>query len=164
MNRRDLLTAIGSSAAGIAVLGQSALADEPTTTLPDIYRITPNSETKLAAQSTAILVGDSKFNLISLGSCSLTLDDQGHLTALVKAAVTQYAKVDYWISLAVFDDKLGFLGAATHKEAIQYIRRGSIPTMMPELSFDFGISKTYKSVARMAVAISDRDVPKPGQR
>jgi hypothetical protein len=74
----------------------------------------------------------------------------------------QYAKVDYWISLAVFDDKLRFLGAATHKEAIQYVRAGAIPTRLPKLSFDFGISKTYKSVARLAVAISDREVPKPG--
>jgi hypothetical protein len=75
MNRRGLLTAIASSAAGISFFGQSALADEPTPTLPDIYKIAPNSETNLAAQSTAVVDGDSNFNLISLGlaACNLTI-------------------------------------------------------------------------------------------
>ena len=137
------------------------MAAGPTATLSDLYTVTLNDEMQLATQSTAVVDGDSKFTLISLGQCSLTVDDQGHLTATVRAAVRQYAKVDYWISLAVFDKELKFLGAATHKEAIQYIRKGAIPTMLPELKFDFGISKTYVSVARLAVAISDRDVPPP---
>ncbi len=164
MNRRDLLTAIAGSAAGVSVLGKSVLADEPTPALPDIYRITPNGEANLDAQSTEVVDGDSKFNIIRLGICRLKLDDHGHLTASVKAAVTQYAKVDYWISLAVFDEEGRFLGSAAHKEAIEYIRFGAIPTLLPELSFDFGISKAYKSIACLAVAISDRDVPKPGPR
>jgi len=163
MNRRDLLTAIAGSTAGISVLGQSVLAEESAPMLPDTYKVTPNSETEMAAQSTAVVDNDSTFNLIRLGTCSLKLDDQGRLTASLKAAVMQYANVDYWISLAVFDDKLRLLGAATHKEAIQYIiRRSFIQTVFPELKFDFGISKTYKSVARLAVAISDSEVPKPG--
>ncbi len=162
MNRRELIVFSGS-AAGMSVLGRSALSDEATPRLPQVYEITPNKEITLSAYSTPVIDGDFKLSIIHLGTCSLTLDDHGHLKAKVKAGIAQYAKVEYWISLAVFNSKDEFLGAATHKELVQFIRLGRIPTHLPELEFDFGISNSYKSVARLAVAISERDVPKPGQ-
>jgi hypothetical protein len=127
-----------------------------------MFKATPNGELQLATQSTAVIDGDSKFGLVSLGRCKLTLGDDGHLTAIVNAGIKQYTNIDYWISLAVFDDRRSFLGAATHKVAIQYIRLGYMLTMLPELEFDFGISKKFRTVSQIAVAISDRDVPKPG--
>ena len=40
---------------------------------------------------------------------------------------------------------------------------GGLLAMLRELEFDFGISNTYNTVAHLAVAISDRDEPKPNQ-
>ena len=108
MNRRDMI-AFAGSAAGMSVLRQSALADEATPKLPSVYEITPNKEITLSAKSTPVVDGVFKLSLIHLGTCNLTLDDQGHLKAKVKAGVAQYAKVEYWISLAVFNSKDEFL-------------------------------------------------------
>lgn len=163
MNRRHALTAIAGSAATIPLIANRLHADEPSPILPNTFAVSPNQEFRLALRSTPVVLEHTKLSLVSLGTGRLTLDDAGRLKARIRAAITQYAKIDYWISLAVFDKQHTFLGAATHKEAIQYIRLGSMPTTLQELEFDFGISNTYKSVAHLAVAISDRDVPKPNQ-
>lgn len=162
MNRRHLLTLVAGSTFGLSFGNASSSAQEQRSELDGMFKATPNTELQLATASSPVIDGDSRFNLVRLGKCKLTLGDDGHLTALVSAGVAQYTNIDYWISLAVFDERRSFLGAATHKVAIQCIRRGVMPTLLPELEFDFGISNKFRTLTQIAVAISDRDVPRPG--
>jgi hypothetical protein len=101
-------------------------------------------------------------HILGIGTGTFQLDQESRLTGKLNAFVTQYAKVDYWISAAVFDAKGKLLGTAGHKEAVQYIRLGAMPTMQRHITLDFGISKGFKNAAFVVVAISERDVPKPG--
>lgn len=131
--------------------------------MPGMFDVELDKEFSLSMQSSPVVQGGARLSLISLGKCRLTLYADSRLRAKVHAAVVQYSEVDYWISLAVYNEQQELLGAAVHKEAIRYIRLGATPTMLPELEFDFGVSNRFNAVSRIAAAISERDVPEPGQ-
>lgn len=163
MNRRHALTVFGASAAILPLLDRRLRADEPLPHAPTgLIEVSLNREFPLVVQSVPVVHDGNRIVLVTLENCTLSLDTENRLRARVRANVLQYANVDYWISLAVFDKQSAFLGAATHKETIQYIRLGATPMVFRELEFDFGISNNYAGVARMAAAISVRDVAKPG--
>jgi len=151
-----------AGAAGILSVAPRTSHANETAVVPGAIPVELGKEFQLYRQSAPVLASGRELHLISLGKGTLELDPSGRMTAKVKAAVKQYAEVDYWLSLAAFDAEGLLLGAATHKEAIRYIRLGVMPTLLPELEFDFGISKSFTKVAWLSAAISDRDVPMPG--
>lgn len=86
------------------------------------------------------------------------------LTASVKLSVLQYNKMTYRVSCAVFAKDGTLLGAAAHDERVDYIRLGVIPTLLHEVTFDFGASRDFSRAAYALFAISNPKVPPlPGQ-
>ena len=161
MDRRYFLAGTAGTIAALPHCDAPVGAKEIPINADSLIEITLNREFQCDVRSASVTDGASTFHPVVLGTCRLTLSRDDRLEATVKVAITQYAEIDYWISLAVFDDQGTFLGAATHKHAIHNMRRSQIATTFPILRFDFGISRRYQSVARLAAAISDRSVPKP---
>jgi hypothetical protein len=153
---------MAGAASGVVITGGATCAQQPKPPIPGAIRMDLDKEVTIGAQSSPIKVNNNDLHIISVGRGTFRLDKQSRLTATLFAAVTQYARIEYWISVAVFDAAGKLLGTAGHKEAVQYIRLGVIPTMLPNIALDFGISKAFKDAAFVAVAISERDVPKPG--
>jgi hypothetical protein len=159
MNRRQ---AIAGLAGGVLLAPGAAHAEQPKPTIPGAIKFDMGKQIKITAQSSPVKVDKTDVHLISIGTGTFHLDNESRLTATLKAAVTQYAQVEYWISTAVFDAAGKMLGTAAHKELVQYIRLGAIPTIFRDIKLDFGISKAFMDATFLVVAISERDVPKPG--
>ena len=162
MNRRRAIAGLVGAAGGVVVAAGVGRADGPKPPIPGAVPFTPGKEVKIGLSSSPVKVNDTDLHLIFIGSGTFRLDKESRLTAVLKAGVAQYAKVEYQISAAVFDAAGALLGAAGHKEAVEYIREGRWPTVAREIGLDFGVSKAFKDAAFVVVAISDRDVPKPG--
>jgi hypothetical protein len=161
MNRRTAILGL-ASAAGLTAGRGAAQQSPPAQPVPGAIALKLGQPVEIGAQSAPVKVGTEDLHIVSVGRGTFQVDKESRLTAKLKAAVTQYAKTEYWIAAAVFDPKGRLLGAAVHKEEVQYIRIGATPTVFREIDLDFGISKGFGQAAFVAVAISDRDVPKPG--
>jgi hypothetical protein len=161
MNRRRALAGIAGAVGGIA-LANGADAEQPKVAIPGATNFELGKDVRLGATSTPIKANGSELHIVGIGTGSFQLDDDPRLTATLKAAVTQYAKVNYWISTAVFDAAGKLLGTASHKEPDEYERLGATPTVFRNIKLDFGISKAFKKAALVVVAISEPDIPKPG--
>lgn len=163
MQRRNLLAGLAGAVATVPFRASEGRGDdviaEPTPVPAAAIAVAIDQEFPLNFRSAPLVYEGAEHQLIGLGTGVLTLDRENRLRAVVNASIVQLAKVDYWISLAAFDEGMTFLGAATRQEAINYIRLGIVPTLLPKLEFDFGISKAYRSVARLMVAISERELP-----
>lgn len=163
MNRR---CALAQLTAGAVAAAAPARAAEPPPRhdliLPSAIDLVLDKPLTINAASVPVKHGDDELSIIKIGQGTFHLDESSRLTAKLHAAVAQYADVDYWISVAVFDAGAQLLGTARHKQAVGYIRLGAMPTMLPEIALDFGISNAYRRAAQVAVAISERDVPPPG--
>ncbi|MCA9284990.1 MAG: hypothetical protein KDA22_07245, partial [Phycisphaerales bacterium] len=104
MNRRHALTVFGASTAILPLLDRRLHADEPLPHAPTgLIEVSLNREFPLVAQSAPVVHDGNRIVLVTLENCTLSLDTENRLRARVRANVLQYANVDYWISLAVFD-------------------------------------------------------------
>jgi hypothetical protein len=162
MNRRHALAGLAGAAGGALLSGGAARAEQPKAPIPGAIKLSLGDEVTIGAQSSPIKLDKTDLHILSVGKGTFRLDKESRLTAKLKAAVAQYAKIEYWLSAAVFDAAGKLLGTAAHKEAVDYVRLGAMPTMFRDIPLDFGISTTFKNAAFVVVAISDRDVPKPG--
>ena len=77
------------------------------------------------------------------------------LTGLIDADLRFVKDVDYWVSIAVFDDEKRSLGAAVYHEPLE-LNGGFIEKNGKRFSFDFGVSAAFENTKLVAVAISDR--------
>ena len=165
MNRRHFTQLVGAS--GAAALVQASLAlprdateDEARNKLPGAIPLKLGQLTTINASSTPAVAHGNEFTVLSIGKGTFTLSDDHHLTAVIQAAVVQWAEMTYRISIAIFDRQHRLLGAATHDEMVQYVRLGLTPTTFRNIPFDFGVSKTYRKARFVVATISDVDVPK----
>lgn len=159
MNRRRAIAGLAGSVAFSA--GGVAYAEQPKATIPGAVELKMDKEIEIGVRTASIKVDKTDLHLISIGNGTFRLDRESRLTAKLKAAVLQYAKVEYWISAAVFDTAGKLLGTAGHKEVMEHIRLGKMFTILREIALDFGISYAFKDAAFVVVAISDRGIPKP---
>jgi hypothetical protein len=161
MRRRELLTQ-AASAAGLGLLIPSTThADETPRPIPGAIPVELGKEFQLNLQSPPVTTRGGAMHLISLGKGILALASDGRLTATIHGGVKQYADTEYWISLAAYDPTGSLLGVATHKEQVRYIRLGSMPTLLRDFEFNFGISRSFSEIAWLTASLSDRDVPPP---
>lgn len=159
MNRRRALAGV----AGVAAYGVGAAhAGQAEFPVPGAIKLVLGKEVTLGQRSSPVGVGGGNLHIMSIDKGTFRLDNESRLTAALKGAVTQYAKVEYRLSAAVFDAAGKLLGTASHKEAVRYIRLGAIPTVLRDIELDFGISKAFKNAAFVAVAISEIEAPTPG--
>jgi len=121
-------------------------------------RIRLGQEINVPARSNALRVNGAELHIISIGRGVVSLDNESRLTAKLHTAILQYAKIDYWISGAVFDEKGALLGAASYKQSVERIRLGKPPTMLTDTILDFGISTAYARAALIAVTVSERAI------
>ena len=77
------------------------------------------------------------------------------LTGLIDADLRFVKDVDYWVSIAVFDDEKRSLGAAVYHEPLE-LNGGFIEKNGKRFTFDFGVSAAFENTKLVAVAISDR--------
>jgi hypothetical protein len=161
MNRRTAIVGL-AGAVGLAAGRGNAQQAPPAKPVPGAIALKLGQPIDIAAQSAPVKVGTENLHIVSIGRGTFQVDRESRLTAKLKAGVTQYARIDYWISAAVFDPKGRFLGAAVHKEEVQSIWVGRTLTVSREIAPDFGISKAFGQAAFVVVAVSERDVPKPG--
>jgi len=110
------------------------------------------------ARSAPIGDGLQKFSIIGVGRATFRLADN-HLTASLHAGIMQYARIDYRVSVAIFDTTGRLLGTAAHTEPVQFIRLGRVPTLLKSIDLDFGVSRAYPDAVYTAVSISDPEVP-----
>jgi hypothetical protein len=115
----------------------------------------------IAGASKPVKLARSDLHIVQVGTGIFRLSQDNRLTATLYAAVAEYAKVEYRISVAVFDAQARLLGAAAHVEKVEYTRLGSMPTMFREIALDFGSSESYRLAASIVVAISEPKVPVP---
>jgi hypothetical protein len=162
MNRRHALAGLAGAASGMVLAAKSSPAQPPKSPIPRAMNFEMGKALNVAAKSSPFKLNDSEFHIIGVGKATFRLDNDSRLTATLKAGVMQYAKVDYWISTAVFDAAGKLLGTASHKEPVEYIRLGATPTVFREIELDFGVSKAFKNAAFVVIAISEPEVPKPG--
>jgi hypothetical protein len=155
--RRFLLRA-GICAAGAALPAGPASARP---VVPGAVRLLWEKAIRIGVSSNPIEVNGQPFRLLNIGTATFHLADDGRLTAVLKAGVQQYSEVDYGISVAVFDGTGRLLGAAVHTEHVEYERLGRMPTLLREISFDFGISNDFVRAAYVVVAVTSRNVPLP---
>jgi hypothetical protein len=120
-----------------------------------------DEEVKIYVRSKPVNADKDDLHIVSVGVGTFKLSNEWQLTATLKAAVVQWAKVDYRISAAVFDADGKFLGSADHTEHVQYIRLAAVPTTLPNIKLDFGVSESYKRAAFVVVSISEPKVPNP---
>ena len=85
----------------------------------------------------------------------LTISRGKRLTGSIDADLRFVKDVDYWVSIAVFDDEKRLLGVAVHHEPLE-LNGGFIEKNGKGFTFDFGVSAAYESTRLVAVAISDR--------
>lgn len=159
MRRRQILASIAASSFGASVV--DVRADERPCQSSREFAIQPNSDnaTILDFRSQNVIETDQDSGLVWLGACTFALSVEGRLSAKIHARVTQSKKLDCWISVAVFDSKRKFLGAASHKEEISVIAIGKVITLERELEFHFGYSDCYRSMSHIAIAICHRGIP-----
>jgi hypothetical protein len=162
MNRRHALVGLAGATGGALFAAGAASAQQPKAPVPGAIKLELGKDVMIGARSTPVTVDKTDIHIVSVGKGTFRLDKESRLTATLEAAVAQYAKIDYWVSAAVFDAAGKLLGTAAHKEAVEYVRLGSMPIEFRGIGLDFGISTPFKDAALVVVAISDRDVPKPG--
>jgi hypothetical protein len=163
ISRRNALTAIAALTGSAAISSEKVRAKESAMSdiIPAAIPLKLGARVPLAASSSPVRVNAVDMHLLTVSAAVFTLDAASRLTAVLKAAVTEYAKMDYWVSVAVFDATGHLLGAVTQKETVEYERLRAIPTMLREIKLDFGISNAFSRAALVAIAISERDVPHP---
>jgi hypothetical protein len=162
MNRRKALTAMAGIAGTAGLSAGGSHAEETKVRVPGAIALKLGEQIRIGAQSAPVKVDDTDLHIVSIGTGTFQLDKESRLTARLNAAVAQYAKVVYWISAAVFDAQGLLLGTASHKESVSYTRLGAMPTTFRKIVLDFGLSKAFNRAALVVMAISERDVPKPG--
>jgi hypothetical protein len=164
IDRRSVLSGlVGLSAApGLAAArgGDEPWRDAPPT-LRDAFRLNWGQPIEVRARSNPIKSDGHDIYIVHVGKATFDLGGDSRLTARLRAGVVQMARVDYWISAAVFDAEGRLLGAASHKEEVQRIMLGRVVTAFREISLDFGISKGYARAAFATIAVSERDLPDP---
>src|SRR5262245_33551323 len=121
MNRRRALATLTIATGGVMLTATTGRAEQPKPAVPGAVKLDLDKETKIDVRSSAIKVNNSNIHIVSIGTGTFRLDKESRLTATLKAAVNQYAKIDFWISTAVFDAAGKLLGTAGHKESVQYI-------------------------------------------
>jgi hypothetical protein len=159
MNRRR---AIAVLAGGVVVSESAIRAEQDKPPVPGAVKLELDKEVTIGVRSTPVKAFGIDLHLISIGKATFRLDKESRLSATLHVAVAQYSKVDFWISVAVFGASAKLLGTAGHQEAVRYERLGKMPTTFAKIELDFGISNAFKDAAFVVVAISERDVPKPG--
>jgi hypothetical protein len=162
MNRGRALAGLAGAAGGVVLAADTVRCESAEPSIPGAIKMTLGQEVMIGAQSTAVKMDNRDIHIISISKGTFQLDKESRLTASLNGAVAQYAKTEYWISVAVFDAAGNLLGTAAHKEAVQYIRLGLMFTTVRRIQLDFGISKAFKDAAQFVVAVSNRDVPPPG--
>jgi hypothetical protein len=115
----------------------------------------------IGVRSRPVKVGKDDVHIVSVGTGVFRLTKESQLKATLNAAVVQQARVDYWVSAAVFDEKGRLLGAASHKEAVQRVRLGRVPTVFRQIPLDFGVSRDFSQAAYVVVAVSNPEVATP---
>jgi hypothetical protein len=96
-----------------------------------------------------------KISPIHLNWGVLTVSRGKRLTGLIDADLRFVKDVDYWVSVAVFDDEKRLLGAAVHHEPLE-LNGGFIEKNGKRFNFDFGVSAAFENTKWISVAISDR--------
>ena len=160
ISRRNALTAIAALTSSAALSFENVRAKETPVSdiIPGAIPLKVGARVPLNASSSPVRVNTVDIHLLYLSTAVFKLDAESRMTAVLKAAVTEYADMDYWVSVAVFDAAGLLLGAVSHKETVERVRLGRVPTMQREIKLDFGISNAFSRAALMAVAISERDV------
>jgi hypothetical protein len=157
------LASLAGAAGGVVFAADAARCEAAEQHIPGAIKMTFGKEVMIGAQSTAVKMDNRDIHIISIGKGTFQLDKESRLTATLNGAMAQYAKTEYWISVAVFDAAGYLLGTAAYKEAVQYIRLGLMFTTVRRIQLDFGISKAFKDAAQIVVAVSNREVPPPGE-
>ena len=164
-NRRAFARgAVAVSAAGAAHLitrGAFAADSRPAGPIPGAIAFELDREIRLVASSEPVRLPGGDFRVLSVGTATFHLGDDGRLTAKLNAAVAQYAPVEYRIYVAVFDAKGVLLGTASHVESVERIRLGRMPTMFRHVDLDFGKSRDFRRAAYASVAVSNPEFPLP---
>lgn len=162
MNRRHALVGLASAAGGLVLAGDAVRAQQAVPPIPGAVKLELGKPLAFGQQSAPVKLDSIDLPIVTVGKGTFRLDDDSRLTAMLHASVAQYAKVDYWISVAVFDVTGNLLGTAAHKEVVEYIRLGKMLTLFREIELDFGVSKAFSDVAFAVVVISEPDMPAPG--
>ncbi len=150
------LSAIVLCFAGFGVVSAQSPAKTKAIRVPGAVPIQFDKPVQIDAQSSAFKANGSDLHVVNIGRGTFHLSSDGHLTATLSAGVLQWENVDYWVSVTVFDSRCNLLGTASHEESVKYIRLGAAPTVLQDISFDFGVSDRYCDARYAVVAISER--------
>ena len=155
--------AIGAAGAAQLMTRGARAADRPSGALPvpGAIALTLDRQIAIRASSQPIRVSGSDLHVLSVGTGTFHLSDDGRLTAKVNAGVAQYANAEFRIYAAVFDAKGVLLGTASHVEAVERVRLGAMPTEFRHVDLDFGKSRDFGRAAYFSVAVSNPDFPLP---
>jgi len=156
--------AIGATG-GVHLMSRGALAADPRASgaepVPGAIALTLDRQIPIRASSEPIRLPGGDLRVLSVGTATFHLSDDGHLTAKLNAAVAEYANAEYRIYAAVFDAKGLLLGTASHVESVERIRLGAMPTEFRHVDLDFGKSRDFRRAAYASVAVSNPDFPLP---
>ena len=172
MKRRTLFASFaGTLLSGIS-LGQVTQAQDKEDKRPPLIEVELGKQFDLSMDSSPIDVSEEwrksgfgrgksipehrkMISPIHLNWGVLTVSRGKRLTGLIDADLRFVKDVDYWVSIAVFDDEKRLLGAAVCHEPLE-LNGGFIEKNGKRFSFDFGVSAAFENTKLVAVAISDR--------
>lgn len=165
-NRREFALgaiALGATGAVHLLRGTALAADSHSETgpVPGAIALALDREIRVGASSEPVHLPGGDLRVLTVGTGVFHLANDGHLTAKMKAAVAQYANVEYRIFAAVFDAKGVLLGTASHLESVERIRLARMPTALRQVDLDFGKSRDFRRAAYASVAVSNPDFPLP---
>ncbi len=169
MKRRDLLTGISAAVLPSVLLSHSAHAADRSTAENGLIPVTLGEPFKLSIRSPEIDVSrewktdgngtpepnGSMLSPIRIDSGLLNLNRSQNLTATFDLAVQYVKNIDFWVSVALFDDEHQLLGAANHRVSLE-LNGGFIELNGQRITLDFGRSSAFKRAAFAAISISDR--------
>ena len=174
MKRRTLFTSFAGTLLSGLSLGRISEAQNKDEKHPPMIEVELGKQFDLSTDSSPIDVTEEwrnsgfgrgksnpkhreKISPIHLNWGVLSISRGKRLTGLIDADLRFVKDLDYWVSVAVFDDDKRLLGAAVHHEPLE-LNGGFIEKNGKRFSFDFGVSSTFEKTKLIAVAISDRRV------
>ena len=172
MKRRTLFTSLAGTLLTGFTLGRGSEAQDKAEKQSQFIDVTLGKQFDLSMDSSPIDVSEEwrksgfgrgksipehrkMISPIHLNWGVLTVSRGKRLTGSIDADLRFVKDVDYWVSIAVFDDEKRLLGVAVHHEPLE-LNGGFIEKNGKGFTFDFGVSAAYESTRLVAVAISDR--------
>jgi hypothetical protein len=119
-------------------------------------------DTVFRKESDAIEWGGHEYRLIKIAAIRFELDKKtGGMRAAATAGITTFDRVDYDVSIAVFDAADELLGVARVQCPIERLWVTKVMLESRKLEFDFGQSLDYARATKFKMAISKRPIMTP---